>query len=60
MTTDELINFDDEDDLCPRCGGEGWILEADGDGSDWGEDCYCGPDDETIECRACNGTGISK
>ena len=51
-------DFDDEyDDQCQRCGGEGWIMACDGDGSDWGEDTYCGSMDATITCRACKGTG---
>ena len=46
-----------EDHLCHHCGGDGLILASDGDGSDWGEDTYSGPDDEVIQCRHCNGTG---
>lgn len=50
---------DDEDGevgICGRCGGEGFIEYADGDPSDWGEDC---PSEENhlIPCRECNGTG---
>jgi RecJ-like exonuclease len=53
------IDFDEEEDsYCPRCGGEGYIMAADGDGSDWGEDCYAGPLDAEIECRECRGTGL--
>lgn len=51
---------DDDEFLCDRCGGEGYIMAADGDGSDWGEDTYCGPMDAEIKCRACNGTGQRK
>jgi hypothetical protein len=47
----------DDDGLCPVCGSDGFIMAADGDGSDWGEDTYSGPDDEVIQCRHCNGTG---
>ncbi len=47
----------DEDDTCPRCGGEGWIMASDGDPSDWMEDTYCGEEDAVIQCRRCNGTG---
>lgn len=42
-------------DACPHCGGEGYIMESDGDPSDWGEDTYCGPMDSTIICRHCKG-----
>ncbi len=45
---------------CERCGGEGWIYEADGDPSDWMEDTYCGSDDSTIVCRVCKGKGFFK
>lgn len=56
--TPPQTDFDEIDDgLCDRCGGEGWIMACDGDGSDWGEDTYCGPMDAVIECRACRGTG---
>jgi hypothetical protein len=53
-------DYDDEhyDNCCGRCGGEGWIMAADGDGSDWGEDTYAGPLDAEIECRECRGTGF--
>ena len=54
----QMSDYDDEfDDLCQRCGGEGWLMAIDGDGSDWGEDTYCGPEDATITCRLCHGTG---
>jgi len=46
-----------EDHLCQHCGGDGFILESDGDPSDWGEDTFCGSDDAVIQCRHCNGTG---
>lgn len=49
-----------DDGLCDRCGGDGYIMAHDGDGSDWGEDTYCGPMDATIDCRACGGTGFRK
>lgn len=46
--------FDPEDDgLCEVCGGDGYIMAADGDGSDWGEDTYAGPMDAVIKCRHC-------
>ena len=50
-------NFDyfEDNDICPNCGGEGWIMAVDGDGSDWGEDTYAGPLDAVIRCRHCNG-----
>lgn len=55
------IDFDEEDgNFCLRCGGEGFIMATDGDGSDWGEDCYAGPLDAEIKCRVCNGTGVRK
>lgn len=47
----------EDDDTCPRCGGEGWIMACDGDPSDWGEDTYCGSLDAEIKCRECRGTG---
>ena len=50
----------DESDECDRCGGNGYIMEAEGDPSDWMEDTYCGADDEVIVCRKCNGTGVLK
>lgn len=46
-----------EDHLCPHCGGDGMMSASDGDGSDWGEDTYTGPDDAVIQCRHCGGTG---
>lgn len=46
----------DDDGECPRCGGDGFILASDGDGSDWQEDTYCGPEDAIIKCRVCNGS----
>ena len=52
--------LDDDDIYCERCGGEGWIMAADGDGSDWGEDTYCGPLDDEIKCRVCKGTGLRR
>jgi hypothetical protein len=54
------IDFDEDDDRCERCGGEGWIMASDGDGSDWGEDCYAGPLDAEIKCRRCNGSGLRR
>lgn len=48
----------EDDDTCPRCGGEGWLMAEDGDPSDWGEDTYCGAVDATITCRQCKGTGV--
>ena len=56
--TEEVIpdEFDDED-ACQHCGGEGFIMESDGDPSDWGEDTYCGPEDSVIMCRHCKGKG---
>lgn len=57
-STPPQADFDEiDDDLCPRCGGEGWIMAWDGDGADWGEDTYCGPMDAMITCRVCKGTG---
>lgn len=50
--------WEEDDDLCPHCGGDGSIMACDGDGSDWGEDTYSGPMDVVIECRHCGGTGI--
>lgn len=55
------IDFDHDDlegDCCTNCGGEGYILAADGDGTDWGEDTYAGPLDAEIKCRHCNGLGF--
>ncbi len=53
---EQMHDFDDPDEnVCWNCGGEGYILACDGDGSDWGEDTYCGPMDATIKCRHCNG-----
>ncbi len=46
--------------ICDRCGGEGYLLAADGDGSDWQEDTYVGPMDAEIKCRICKGTGRIK
>lgn len=46
---------DDDEHLCERCGGEGYLLACDGDGSDWQEDTYSGPMDAVIKCRCCNG-----
>lgn len=43
----------DEDEACPRCGGDGYILASEGDPSDWGEDTYCGPEDDCIPCPEC-------
>ena len=56
-----MYDFDDQDDahLCPVCGGEGYIMACDGDGSDWGEDIYSGPMDAVIKCRHCN-SGVVK
>lgn len=53
------IDFDDEldGDCCPRCSGEGWMMESDAGPSEWGEDTYCGPEDSTITCPECKGTG---
>jgi len=50
-------DFEEASEDCPRCGGEGYILESDGDPSDWMEDTYCGPDDSVIMCWRCGGTG---
>ena len=52
MTSADLYDNDDE---CPVCGGDGYIMASDGDGSDWGEDTYSGPMDAVIKCRHCNG-----
>jgi len=59
MTADlkAMYEPEDDDDTCPNCGGEGYIMAADGDGNDWGEDTYCGPSDAMIVCRHCMGTG---
>lgn len=57
---DNHILDDDDVGACDRCGGEGYILAADGDGGDWIEDTYCGPEDAEIKCRVCNGTGRLK
>lgn len=48
---------DEDNDLCPVCGGDGYIMAYDGDGSDWGEDTYAGPMDAVINCRHCNSSG---
>lgn len=53
----DIVFEDDDDGCCERCGGEGYIMAADGDASDWQEDTYCGPLDAEIKCRVCNGTG---
>jgi hypothetical protein len=54
--TEKMHDFDDPDEsVCWVCGGEGYIMAADGDGSDWGEDTYSGPMDAVIKCRHCNG-----
>lgn len=53
-------DFDVDDGLCDRCGGDGWIMAFEGDGDDWGEDTYSGPMDESIPCRACGGTGVRR
>jgi hypothetical protein len=43
----------DEDDVCQRCGGDGYIMASEGDPSDWGEDTYCGPEDAVMACPDC-------
>lgn len=58
VTPAKLDSEFDDDNLCPVCGGEGFIMAWEGDGSDWGEDTYSGPMDESIQCRHCNGTGV--
>lgn len=58
MINDDFDGIDENDlDDCPSCGGTGEIYAVDGSPADWGEDCYCGPYDEMVECRHCNGTG---
>jgi len=57
LTTPHDDDYLDDEPVCERCGGEGWIMASDGDGSDWGEDTYCGPLDAEIECRVCRGSG---
>lgn len=51
-------DYDDDAHLCPVCGGEGFIMAYEGDGSDWGEDTYSGPMDAVIKCRHCNNGSI--
>lgn len=53
-------DYIDDGDMCVTCGGEGWIMEEDGDPSDWGEDTYCGEEDAAIVCRHCGGKGTIK
>ena len=53
----DMSMLPEEPNLCSVCGGEGFIMAWEGDGSDWGEDTYSGPMDESIECRHCKGTG---
>lgn len=55
---DEYAEDPDEEGLCARCGGDGYLLACDGDGSDWGEDTYAGPMDAVIKCRCCNGGNL--
>ena len=45
------------ENLCQHCGGEGWLLAEDGDGSDWQEDTYAGLAGAEIKCRYCKGKG---
>ena len=45
--------IEDEDGACWNCGGEGYIYAEDGDGSDWIEDTYAGPEGAMIKCRHC-------
>lgn len=51
---------DFDNDYCQHCSVDGYIMAADGDGSDWGEDTYAGPEDAVIMCRHCGGTGVLK
>ena len=52
------IDYETIDDYaCEHCGGDGYIMAVDGDGSDWGEDTYAGPEDAVITCRFCGGSG---
>jgi hypothetical protein len=53
MTID-FLEDDGDTGVCDRCGGEGWIMAVDGDGSDWGEDTYAGPLDAEIKCSVCD------
>lgn len=48
-------DWGDDENLCDVCGGDGYIMAADGDGSDWGEDTYADPMDAMIKCRHCSG-----
>lgn len=59
FATDERPEEDEDDGLCPVCGGEGFIMAYEGDGDDWGEDTYSGPMDAVIPCRHCNNGAAS-
>ena len=46
--------YDDEDDICQRCNGEGCY-------HDCGEDTCCCDErdtDDLVTCEDCNGTGV--
>ena len=51
-------DWDDIDsDVCPQCGGEGFIEYDDAGPSVWMEDC---PSEENhlVDCPECGGTGV--
>jgi Zn finger protein HypA/HybF involved in hydrogenase expression len=47
---------DDEDEPCPRCGGDG-AIEWDDASDVWGDDMGEGLENHMIDCPNCNGKG---
>jgi len=60
MSTDPEEDLDDDfdDDLCSRCGGQGYVEYNEAPES-WGEDCPSEPN-HLIDCPECGGTGANE
>lgn len=45
-------DYDDDDETCGRCGGDGWVMLSECGPSEWGEDCFS-EEDRAIQCPDC-------
>lgn len=57
MNESPTIDFEDDDDCCDVCGGDGAIMLSEAGPGVWGEDIFCGVD-RSITCPACKGRGV--
>ena len=48
-----MSDFDgNQEDVCPMCGGDGWVMLSECGSSEWGEDCFS-EQDRAVTCPEC-------